>query len=217
MNYLAHILLSGKEEAVRIGGFIADSVKGSRYNQYPDAIRFGILMHRKIDTYTDRHEVVHRSIKRLRPVYGKFSGVVVDMVYDHFLAAKWGMYNSQPLKEFTQEFYDSLEGYIDFLSERFKKYMPIFVGEDRLGCYADLECFEYVLQKMGEHTSLPNESAKAMKLIRSQYDNLGKDFCVFFPELQSYSNRLMKFRNSEPSELLGYSISDNKVHDDDLK
>ena len=36
-----------------IGNFIADSIKGSKYNSYPLQIQKGILLHRQIDTATD--------------------------------------------------------------------------------------------------------------------------------------------------------------------
>ena len=55
MNYLAHILLSGTSPDVMIGNFIADSIKGSKYNSYPLQIQKGILLHRQIDTAQRMH------------------------------------------------------------------------------------------------------------------------------------------------------------------
>jgi len=36
-------------------------VKGRDYLKYPELIRKGIILHRHIDGFTDRHPVVHRS------------------------------------------------------------------------------------------------------------------------------------------------------------
>ena len=52
MNYLANLYLSGNNEDVLIGNFIADSVKGSKYKDYTSKIQQGILLHRQIDTHT---------------------------------------------------------------------------------------------------------------------------------------------------------------------
>ena len=72
---------------VVIGNFIADGIKGKKYLEYPAAIQKGILLHRAIDSYTDSHPVVRQSSKRLHANYGHYSGVIVDILYDHFLAS----------------------------------------------------------------------------------------------------------------------------------
>ena len=66
MNFLSHLYLSGESEGLLIGNFIADSLKGSAFNTFSPEIQKGILLHRKIDTYTDSHPIVDESKKRLR-------------------------------------------------------------------------------------------------------------------------------------------------------
>ena len=46
MNYLAHIYLSGSSPQIRVGGFIADAVKGGIPEHYPYKLRSGIRLHR---------------------------------------------------------------------------------------------------------------------------------------------------------------------------
>ena len=55
MNYLAHIYLSGDNDLVTVGNFIADGIKGKSYKKYPKEIQTGVLLHRNIDTFTDAH------------------------------------------------------------------------------------------------------------------------------------------------------------------
>ena len=55
MNFLAHIYLSGEDEGLTIGNFIADSIKGKKYLNFKKEIQKGILLHRSIDTFTDQH------------------------------------------------------------------------------------------------------------------------------------------------------------------
>ena len=74
MNFLSHLHLSGDSEGLIIGNYIADSVKGSAYNMFSNEIQKGILLHRKIDTFTDNHPTVEQSKKRLREKYKKYSG-----------------------------------------------------------------------------------------------------------------------------------------------
>lgn len=84
MNFLAHIYLSGDNEMVTIGNFIADGVRGKQYKKFPKDIQIGILLHRQIDTFTDAHPIVRQSTKRLHKNYSHYSGVIVDILYDHF-------------------------------------------------------------------------------------------------------------------------------------
>ncbi|GAL00009.1 acyl carrier protein phosphodiesterase [Nonlabens ulvanivorans] len=89
MNYLAHIYLSGNDTELRIGNFIADSVRGKDFTMFPERVAQGIILHRHIDTFTDSHPIVKLSKDLIRSEYGHWSSVIVDLYYDHFLAANW--------------------------------------------------------------------------------------------------------------------------------
>lgn len=204
MNYLAHIYLSGNDPQIQLGGFMADAVKGSKYNNYPDAVRFGILLHRKIDTYTDSHPAVLQTVEQLRPVYGKFAGVAADMLYDHFLASEWKAYHEMPLKVFASKFYVTLRQNTVWLPQRFLEFMPIFIRKDRLNSYTHLEHFKEILQKMGEHTALPQKADEADALIRQNYYELKADFLNFFPDISQYAEALRKLRFEKPETILAY-------------
>ena len=84
MNYLAHLHLSDNNERIMVGNFIADWVKGNKYNDYPDEIRRGILLHRAIDSFTDNHPLHKHSRQIFAESYGRFSGIVDDLLYDQF-------------------------------------------------------------------------------------------------------------------------------------
>ena len=86
MNYLVHIFLSGDDRRVQIGNFVGDAVKGRAYENYPLGFREGILLHREIDDYTDHHPVVREVVDMLRGGFGRYSGVLTDIYFDHLLA-----------------------------------------------------------------------------------------------------------------------------------
>lgn len=121
MNFLAHIYLSGDSDLVTIGNFMADGIKAKDYRKYEREIQIGILLHREIDTYTDAHPTVRKSTKRLHKKYGHYSGVIVDILYDHFLAKNWHRYSKIPLNKYVEDFYNSLEDNFDKLPLRIQK------------------------------------------------------------------------------------------------
>ena len=61
---MAHLFLSGDDDDIKIGNYLGDFVKGNQLDKYPKGIRDGILLHRKIDHFTDNHPVVLESKKR---------------------------------------------------------------------------------------------------------------------------------------------------------
>src|SRR5262245_55794329 len=127
MNFLAHIYLSGDDENIMVGNFIADFVKGKKKDEYPEKIRHGIELHRFIDSFTDHHPVVLNSIRSIQDHQGKYSAVVVDIFYDHFLAAAFSQYSQVPLKEFSLQTYRVLQRHWDVLPEGVHIFLPFMI------------------------------------------------------------------------------------------
>lgn len=187
MNFLAHIYLSGNNKMVTIGNFIADSIKSDSYKKYPEDIQKGILLHRKIDTFTDAHPVVRQSTKRLHENYGHYSGVIVDILYDHFLAKNWNVYSPVKLNAFVDNFYNDLEAHFELLPLRIQKLMPYMIADNWLFNYSKIEGIQRVLDGMNrrtKHVSRMNEATNELKLYYSEFE---EEFTTFFNELIPYS------------------------------
>jgi len=189
LNFLAHIYLSGDNEDIQFGNFIGDFVKGKKYSKYSEDVIKGILLHREIDSFTDSHPIMHKSIKRMRPAYGKYAGVCTDILYDHFLAKYWSNYSSKILKDFVIDFHYTIIERLGKLPRKARRFAFPFIKNKRLICYADLNCFEDVLQKMAIYTSMPDNVKKAMTIIEDNYELFLNEFNNFFPELQYFSKK----------------------------
>jgi acyl carrier protein phosphodiesterase len=105
MNFLAHLYLSGKEEEVIVGNFVADAVKGNSLHKFPEGMERGIRLHREIDHFTDQHPVFRTSKSRLSSNYRMYSGVIVDLYYDHFLAKFWSDFSDEDLQQLVSRTY----------------------------------------------------------------------------------------------------------------
>ncbi|UKM64204.1 acyl carrier protein phosphodiesterase [Flavobacteriaceae bacterium GSB9] len=187
MNYLAHIYLSGENDLVTIGNFIADGIKGKKYKTYPKAIQVGILLHRHIDTFTDAHKTVRISTKRLHKKYGHYSGIIVDILYDHFLAKNWHEYSEIPLKEYVEAFYDSLEEHYEILPLRVQKMMPYMLADNWLVSYASIEGISRVLDGMNRRTKHRSSMNEAVVELEAFYAEFECEFSAFFDELIAFS------------------------------
>lgn len=186
MNFLAHIYLSGTNEELIIGNFIADSIKGRKYLDYPKEIQKGILLHRAIDYYTDTHPIVRQSTARLFENYGHYSGVIVDILYDHFLAANWEKYSDVPLDEFVTSFYNLLQDNFPVLPKNIQQFLPYMIKDNWLQSYASIKGIGRILSQMNERTKKRSRMNLAIVELEDHYDEFEEEFTAFFEELQDY-------------------------------
>ncbi len=192
MNFLAHIYLSGEDPELKIGNFIADSVKGKKYLEYPKQISKGIILHRKIDSYTDTHPIVKQSAQRLYPKYGRYSPVIVDIFYDHFLAARWEEYSEIPLETYTLQFYELLQDNYDILPKKVQNFLPYMIGDNWLLSYASISGIGSVLSGMNRRTKNRSKMNLAVVELEAYYADFDQEFQAFFKELELFTKNEMK-------------------------
>lgn len=183
MNFLAHIFLSGDDDFVKIGNFMADGIRGKDYLKFPEKVKQGILTHRQIDTFTDAHPIYRKSKHRLHDKYGHYAGVIMDILYDHFLAKNWSIYSKMTLHNFTEKFYKSLSDNEAILTERTKNMMPYMIQNNWLLSYASISGIENILFQMDYRTKNRANMQEAVVELEMFYDEFEKEFTVFFEEL----------------------------------
>jgi acyl carrier protein phosphodiesterase len=188
MNYLIHFLLAGDDEELQLGDLLGDYVKGrvERF-EHPgltDRMRTGIQMHRTIDAFSDRHPAVHRSKKILSAEYGRLSGVIVDVFYDHVLARQWTEHHPRPLGEYTQEVYRTLTGNLHRLPVPVHPLIAAMSRGDWLGGYASQRGIERALQGMARRHPVAAGIGTAGRLLADHFDRFCDDFDEFLPELR---------------------------------
>jgi acyl carrier protein phosphodiesterase len=191
MNYLAHLVLSGVDKELRIGNFIADSVRGKNFSRFPERVAQGIMVHRHIDTFTDNHPIVKQSKNLIRPTYGLWSSVIVDLYYDHFIAANWSDFHPVELEKYTLSFYADLEEYWDILPPRIQRFYPVMVEHNWIYSYRTVKGMSQILYQMNKRTKGKSNMQNADKELILHYDLLETQFRLFFTELQTYSKELI--------------------------
>lgn len=197
MNFLAHIYLSGDDEMITLGNFIADGIKGSKYKQFPTEIQKGILLHRNIDTFTDAHPIVRQSTKRLHQRYGHYSGIIVDILYDHFLAKNWLNYCDVPLNIYAAKFYKSLDTHFNLLTPGIQKMMPYMIADNWLLSYAEIKGIATVLYNMNRRTKNRSGMDRAVEELEIYYVAFENEFTAFFEELRQFSKERLGIIQSE--------------------
>ena len=186
MNFLAHLYLSGSDEEIKVGNFIGDFVKGNPRDQYDGKIVDGIIIHREIDRYTDLHPVSQRSKKRLVEKYRHYSGVIIDIFYDHFLANHWSDFSDIPLADFADESYAIMNKHIDIFPEKARFMLPYMERYNWLVNYAKINGIQRTLQGMSQRTSFRSKMEEATADLEENYEDFERDFFDFFPEIRGH-------------------------------
>jgi acyl carrier protein phosphodiesterase len=189
MNFLAHIYLSGDNDLIKIGNFMADGIRGKHFENYPLEIQKGIKLHRFIDTYTDAHPIFRESTKRLHENYHHYAGVIVDVFYDHFLAKNWSNYSAENLEDFTENFYQSLRDNYDFLSERTKGMMPYMIEYNWLASYKTVEGISRILTQMDSRTKNESKMRFSPNELIEYYTEFEREFTSFFEDVKIQSQQ----------------------------
>ncbi len=192
MNFLAHIYLSNNNTELILGNFIADFIKGNKYKHLPIGVQKGILLHRKIDSFTDAHQIVRKSKRRLHERYGHYDGIIIDILYDHFLAKNWNTYSKTSLIETENDFLTILENHFEILPKKVQSILPFMKEQKWLSGYATLIGIEKSLIGVNKRTNGKSQMHIAIADLNEHYLDFEKDFTSFFKDLINFSEKLIK-------------------------
>jgi acyl carrier protein phosphodiesterase len=191
VNYLAHILLSGENDLILVGNFMGDGVKGSQLDYLHPEVEAGVRLHRAIDSYTDQHPITADGRSRLRPKCGKYAGVVLDMIYDHILAANWVHYHDEPLDSFVARKYEVLERNIHHMPDRIQYMLPYMIAGDWLGNYANISGLATALNGVSKRAKAGAFIAGSEYILQENTGTFKTEFDQLFSDLFEMSNTML--------------------------
>jgi acyl carrier protein phosphodiesterase len=188
MNYLAHAYLSRRNPQLIVGGLLGDFVKGKIPAELPVRIQIGIQVHRELDSTTDRHEAVVRSRNRFPAKYRRYSGILIDLFYDHYLANKWHQFHPLALPEFTREVYAAVNLHWHLLPSRLQQILPRMREQDWLASYARTENIQRAARGIASRLSRQTPLAEGAEQLLHQYAEFESDFDHFWREINQISD-----------------------------
>ncbi len=199
MNYLAHFYLSHNNENLILGNLIADSMNGRldspQYAAFIDEIILGIKLHREIDWYTDNHPVVRQSIHRLQPKYRKYSGVIIDMYYDHLLARNWNKYSDIPLELYSARVYQIFEAHKNAIPLKMSRIVNSMISRDWLSNYRFEENLNWAFAGLSKRAKFESKMENALEDLMENYLEYLNEFSEFFPQIIAHCKQFLEKNN----------------------
>lgn len=188
MNFLGHAVLSFGDADILTGNMIGDYVKGRLgLDKYPEGIKKGILLHRKIDEFADNHPSTNRAKVWFRETYGLYAGAVIDTLYDHFLANDPKQFASaEALKEFTLTTYQQLQSNAQYFPERFAAFFPHMQQHNWLYGYRSVMGAERSLQGLQRRAQHMPPSDVAYQTFITYYYQLAQCYYEFIDDVVKF-------------------------------
>ena len=190
MNYLAHLYLSPEQEDIKLGSLLGDFIKGPVKDD-GTLVNRAIILHRKLDTFTDNNTIVKRSKAHIKNAQRRYAGVIIDIFYDYFLAKNWSSFHPSPLASYSQKIYEILAKRQSDLPPTLQTILPKMIQNDWLSSYAHEHKLENLLKQVGLRFKRSVALEKCFVDLLDNYSDLENDFFSFMPLArqfcQSYS------------------------------
>lgn len=189
INYLAHAYLSFNDTEILTGNMISDFVKGKKQFDFPLPVQRGITWHRRIDEFTDFHPATKEAKEVFRPYYRLYSGAVVDVVYDHFLATDANEFTAQSLFDFSMRVYEGLDQQSHLFPEKFAAIFPYMKQFNWLYNYRTHEGTSRSLQGLARRAQYMPDTAVAFQLFTDHYQLLKDCYRHFWTGMKSFAEK----------------------------
>lgn len=186
MNWLAHLFFSEPTPEFRMGNLLPDMASVAVLEAMPSAYQDGIARHRQIDTYTDNHPIFRQSVRRLPAPYRRYGGVLIDVFYDHFLAAEWELFSDVPLHVFAAEVYASFTQHEDLLPAKVRNRLAWIAEVDLLSSYREIDGISAALDGISGRLRRPLDLTATISILEARYTELHEDFHRFIPDLEAF-------------------------------
>jgi acyl carrier protein phosphodiesterase len=192
MNYLAHAWLARQSDEAILGALLGDFVFGqAALADWPDAVRREIVVHRRVDRYTDAHPDVVAARALFPDGLRRYAGIALDVHFDHLLARDWSRWDGGSLDAFTTRVYRVLREHDARLPARLRAIAPRMQAHDWLGSYCRRDSVDHAVE--GIATRLSRHGARLVEclpLLRANQAAIDAAFERFFPQLVAEVPRL---------------------------
>lgn len=196
MNFLAHAYFSFGDPQVLVGNMISDFVKGKKRYDYPQRIQHGIELHRRIDAFTDEHAATKKAKEIFRPDYRLYSGAIMDIVYDHFLANDVAIFPNDRLAGFCEEVYQQLDEHARWLPQPFFLMLPYMKRDNWLLHYKEQWGIERSMQGLVRRSAFLTDHKEAFNSFRTQYFYLQNCYELFADDVKSFAKTQFDLLNT---------------------
>lgn len=184
MNFLAHSLLGFNNTELIAGQFCGDFVRGSELSGFAPGIERGIRLHRYLDVFTDSFPALQPVRRNMHQVPRRFAGIVIDVLFDHYLATHWDAINEQSLESHAAHVHAALHKHREVLPDALRRFMIALQEHNILVANRDIAAIEHTLARLAKRSPRFGALAISQADLLPLREQLREPFDSFYPELR---------------------------------
>ncbi|MCE3258398.1 MAG: phosphodiesterase [Bacteroidetes bacterium] len=182
MNYLAHSFLSNNQPGLIIGNFIADHLHGNNFGSFPPEVIEGVKLHRRIDSFTDSHIKFQESKRLFYEGFEKYSGILIDIYFDHLLASNFHDYSQVKLEDYCRNTYEIYNQHLQLLPKSSAGFLEYVLKNNAYFAYGSVDGIERVLYHLSHRINHGIWLNESVELFRKNEKQLKENFDIFFKD-----------------------------------
>jgi acyl carrier protein phosphodiesterase len=194
VNFLAHCALGARSDELLVGGFLGDFVKGPVPTDLPATIQEGIRLHRRLDAYSATEPHIRASVARLPTQLRRFAPPFVDLLADHLLALDFVAQHGESLCAFSARAYRAIESRRELLPAAAERFFDAMQEADLFDRYRDFASVERAFARLMARVGREDAIAPMVAQARTRYDELGRDFASYYPNLRAHADAWLESR-----------------------
>ena len=187
MNYLAHFLLALPRPLWVAGALAGDFVKGPLRGEFSVELEQGIMLHRRIDSFSDALPGLRAFRQGLDPEARPYSGAILDLVFDQQLAQRFSQFHSVSLETFSDQVNATLSAmapHLDAGSLRFAEHMA---RNNLLCAYREDAVIALAATAIARRSRKPPLVHAAFEAVRERRLDVAMLFQSSFPDIVAHS------------------------------
>ena len=173
-----------------VGNLLGDFCKGVDTKMLAPDIYLGLMNHRAVDKFTDQHFEVLQAKHYFSAQRRRFSGIAIDVLFDHFLIKHWSKFSEVSFGEYKKKVYQCLIDSLSLMPHQMASVMQRVVNQDWFASYQNIEGVGLALDRIASRIRFKNQFSGAIEDIKLHLEELEAVFRRFFPQLQAHIGAL---------------------------
>ena len=198
MNFLAHFALAqdaseswqaddSLTEGLLAGALIGDFIKGPIPTDWPQALQWGVRVHRRVDAQSNKSRHVRTCSDRYSEPLRRYAPIFVDLIADHHLCTDWlSHYPQRELAAFSQRCFAAIEAYANYLPSNGQRFFSYMRDENLLMNFDQWEHLERGLHSVLRRLDQKALAVQVMQATQTLLPDCRADCSALHKDLQAH-------------------------------
>jgi len=176
-----------EREGLLAGAIIGDFHKGRVNKAWPSDLVAGIILHRRIDTLSNKSESARITNSFYPKELRRFAPIYFDILTDHYLANHWACWSKGALKDLTSDTYHALNRFGAYIPRKNMEFVSFMRKKDLLAGYQHWSNIELATSGVMKRLGRPELSEHSIQSMGSALEKCEVSFRSCLNEMREHT------------------------------